>query len=186
MSSLIPSNPQKSSDPQRSGGFTLLELIIVIAILAILSVAVVLVINPAETLARARDSQRLSDLAAIKTSIGLYLVEVSGPDLSGGDDTRCVGRSTRAASTSARIFYSIAESDINLTFDTDLMGDVGADAPGGADWLDMCGISVHTFRVRPQRLKKRQHSSRTETVRLFSWMWETMLEVGLEVTRPYF
>ncbi|MBI4134088.1 MAG: prepilin-type N-terminal cleavage/methylation domain-containing protein [Candidatus Terrybacteria bacterium] len=65
-------------------GFTLLELIIVIAILAILSVAVILVINPAETLARARDSQRFSDLAAIKSSIGLYLSQVSPPDMDGG------------------------------------------------------------------------------------------------------
>jgi prepilin-type N-terminal cleavage/methylation domain-containing protein len=74
-------------------GFTLLELIIVIAILAILSVAVILVINPAETLARARDSQRLSDLAAMKSAIGLYLAEdATSPDLN--DAGACDGSIT--------------------------------------------------------------------------------------------
>src|SRR3989344_5439320 len=68
-------------------GFTLLELIIVIAILAILSVAVILVINPAETLARARDSQRFSDLAAVKASLGLYLSQVPSPDMEDGAGT---------------------------------------------------------------------------------------------------
>ena len=72
---------QKANPKKASRGFTLLELIIVIAILAILSVAVVLVINPAETLARARDSQRLSDLSAVKSSLGLYLAEAADPQL---------------------------------------------------------------------------------------------------------
>jgi prepilin-type N-terminal cleavage/methylation domain-containing protein len=40
-------------------GFTLIELLIVIAILAILATAVVLVLNPAQILAQARDAQRI-------------------------------------------------------------------------------------------------------------------------------
>ena len=39
-------------------GFTLLELLIVIAIIAILSVVLVIVLNPAETLRKSRDAQR--------------------------------------------------------------------------------------------------------------------------------
>ena len=54
-------------------GFTLLELLIVIAILASLATIVVVVLNPAETMKKARDVQRISDLATLKTSIGLYL-----------------------------------------------------------------------------------------------------------------
>src|SRR3989344_7632899 len=84
-------------------GFTLLELIIVIAILAILSVAVILVINPAETLARARDSQRLSDLAAVKSAIGLYLAEVTPADLDAGV-TACLNQTA----INAQITYSNA------------------------------------------------------------------------------
>ena len=54
-------------------GFTLIELLIVIAILAILATTVVLVLNPAQILAQARDSQRISDLSSIKSAIALYL-----------------------------------------------------------------------------------------------------------------
>ena len=56
-------------------GFTLLELLIVIGILAILSTTVVLVINPAELLRRARDSQRISDLNTLKSAITLFIAE---------------------------------------------------------------------------------------------------------------
>jgi prepilin-type N-terminal cleavage/methylation domain-containing protein len=60
-------------------GFTLIELLVVIAILAILSVAVVLVLNPAELLRQSRDSTRISDLATINSSIGLFLADVRNP-----------------------------------------------------------------------------------------------------------
>ena len=58
-------------------GFTLIELVIVIAILAILAAVVILSINPAQLLAQARDSQRLSDLTSIKAAIALYLATAS-------------------------------------------------------------------------------------------------------------
>jgi len=57
-------------------GFTLLELLIVIGILAILSTTMLLVINPAEMLRKARDSQRISDLNTLKTAIAMYLTDV--------------------------------------------------------------------------------------------------------------
>jgi len=58
-------------------GFTLLELLIVIGILAILSTTMILVINPAELLKKARDSQRMSDLGTVKTAIAYYLTNAS-------------------------------------------------------------------------------------------------------------
>lgn len=57
------------------GGFTLVELLIVIAILAILAAAVVIVLNPSELMAQARDAQRTTDVKAIKESIGLLIVD---------------------------------------------------------------------------------------------------------------
>ncbi len=70
-------------------GFTLLELLIVIGILAILATVSILVINPAELLRRSRDSQRISDLSTIKSAIGLYLTDVSSPDLDHVTATTC-------------------------------------------------------------------------------------------------
>ncbi len=66
-------------------GFTLIELLIVIAILAILATAVVLVLNPAQILAQARDSQRISDLSSVKSAIALYLATTtSTPTMTAG------------------------------------------------------------------------------------------------------
>ena len=68
-------------------GFTLLELLIVIGILAILSTTMIIVINPAEMLKKARDSQRISDLSTVKSAIAMYLTDVSNPDLDGNTST---------------------------------------------------------------------------------------------------
>ena len=58
-------------------GFTLIELLVVIAIIAILAVVVVLTLNPAELLRQARDSNRVSDFATLKSAIGLYSEDVA-------------------------------------------------------------------------------------------------------------
>jgi len=68
-------------------GFTLLELLIVIGILAILSTTIVLVINPAELLRKARDSQRISDLNTLKTAIAYYITETTSPSIGTTNNT---------------------------------------------------------------------------------------------------
>jgi prepilin-type N-terminal cleavage/methylation domain-containing protein len=68
----------------QSKGFTLLELLIVIAILAVLSATAMIILNPAELLRKSRDSQRISDLRTIKTAIGYYVVSTSSPFIGGG------------------------------------------------------------------------------------------------------
>lgn len=60
-------------------GFTLVELLIVIGILAVLAAAVVVVLNPAELLAQARDSQRMQDLASVHSALSLYSVSTTSP-----------------------------------------------------------------------------------------------------------
>ncbi len=68
-------------------GFTLIELLIVIAIIAILSVVVILSLNPVELLRQARDSNRISDMATLRSAISLYLVDVSSTAI--GTSTVC-------------------------------------------------------------------------------------------------
>ncbi len=80
-------------------GFTLIELLVVIAILAILSVVVILTINPAQMLRQARDSQRVSDMATLKSAISLYLVDQTSPIM--GTSTWCYMSSATAATTTA-------------------------------------------------------------------------------------
>lgn len=62
-------------------GFTLLELLIVIAVVAALSAVVILVLNPAELLRQARDSNRVADLTALKKALSLFLLDVPGGSL---------------------------------------------------------------------------------------------------------
>lgn len=68
-------------------GFTLIELIIVIAVIAILATTVILVINPVTILQEARDSQRIADVSQMNSALGLYLATVSSPNL--GDSAKC-------------------------------------------------------------------------------------------------
>src|SRR3989344_1729262 len=81
----------------RRRGFTLLELIVVIAILAVLAVAVVVVLNPAQLLARSRDSTRLTDLGALRDAINLVQTMEGGildPDGPSYTDS-CSGESSQ-------------------------------------------------------------------------------------------
>jgi len=62
-------------------GFTLIELLIVIGILAVLATVVVLVLNPAQLFAQARDSRRVEDLNNVRSAINFYLTTVSSPSM---------------------------------------------------------------------------------------------------------
>jgi prepilin-type N-terminal cleavage/methylation domain-containing protein len=81
-------------------GFTLIELLIVIAIVAVLAVVVILTLNPAELLKQARDSNRVSDMATLKSAISLYLADVQSPNL--GTASNCyLSTPTGTATTTA-------------------------------------------------------------------------------------
>ena len=77
-----------------SKGFTLLELIIVIGILAILGTVSVLVLNPAQLFAQARDTTRIQDLQTMNSALGLYVSSVSSPSL--GATANCFVQPTEA------------------------------------------------------------------------------------------
>jgi len=72
-------------------GFTLVELMIVIAILAILAAIVIFALNPAELFRRARDSQRMSDIRVLSSAISYYLADATTPILDGSTNTLCTG-----------------------------------------------------------------------------------------------
>lgn len=75
-------------------GFTLLELLIVIAVIAVLSAILIFILDPTETLSKSRDAQRISDLGSLKTALGIYLTTVNGAQLDGITGTRqdkCLG-----------------------------------------------------------------------------------------------
>lgn len=84
-------------------GFTLLELLIVIGILAVLATAAVLVLNPAELLKQARDSTRVADLNSLHRTIGLYLTTVKSPAMDNNN-----GHCANVLSTDRRVYSNLA------------------------------------------------------------------------------
>lgn len=78
-------------------GFTLVELLVVIAIIGILVVAVMVVMNPLEMLRKSRDTTRLTDLNNLQQAINIAVQESS----KSGDQVLCVGGMTAGACTGA-------------------------------------------------------------------------------------
>jgi prepilin-type N-terminal cleavage/methylation domain-containing protein len=63
---------------KKTKGFTLMEVIIVVAIIAILASAVLVALNPAKNLRDARNATRWSQMNAIANSVYSYVIENEG------------------------------------------------------------------------------------------------------------
>lgn len=114
-----------------SKGFTLLELLIVIAIIAVLSVVLIIVINPAETLKKSRDAQRISDLSTMKTAIGIFTTSTSTVYLAGSaSNAGCkTGGGAGSYGASSKLYYSLPSG--SAITDTSLDGGTGSQPAAG-------------------------------------------------------
>ncbi|QQR65036.1 type II secretion system protein [Candidatus Kaiserbacteria bacterium] len=62
----------------RHGGFTLIEVLIVIGIIAVLAATVLVAINPSRQFAQANNTQRASNINAILNAVGQYTLDNKG------------------------------------------------------------------------------------------------------------
>ena len=127
-----------------NSGFTLLELLIVIGIIAILSVALVLVINPSEVLKKGRDSQRMSDLATLKTALGLHLTNTSSPKMAGTTNTGCKGTtsSTTWQLATDQIYYSYPSDSPGSTMSAKNLDSVTFTGTGGSFQVTKANLNL--------------------------------------------
>jgi type IV pilus assembly protein PilA len=63
---------------QHKGGFTLIEILIVIGIIAVLATIVLVAVNPARQFAQANNAHRSSDINALLNAVGQYIVDSKG------------------------------------------------------------------------------------------------------------
>lgn len=69
----------RSATLEKSGaGFTLIEILVVIGIIAVLAAIVLIAINPSRQFAQARNAQRTSDASAILNAVGQYIADNKG------------------------------------------------------------------------------------------------------------
>lgn len=82
------------SPTKRARGFTLIEILVVIGLIAILAAIVLIAINPARQFAQARNSQRVSNVNTILNAIGQHIADNKGVGL---NTTNCTSLTTGSA-----------------------------------------------------------------------------------------
>lgn len=143
---------------KKNQGFTLIEILVVIGIIAILAAIVIIAINPARQFAQARNTQRTANVNAILNAIGQFTADNKGvlpdeiddtagsfqdiSDVDGADANLCDGTDSELVPTylPAMLYDPLADVDADCSnYDTGYTVDKDANeritvcAPNAAD-----------------------------------------------------
>ncbi|HEY4503302.1 MAG TPA: type II secretion system protein, partial [Candidatus Paceibacterota bacterium] len=108
----------------KNQGFTLIEILVVIGIVAILAAIVIVAINPARQFAQARNTQRTSNVGTILNAIGQNLADNKGV-------FTCTGVGTPISSTATDIGTASANIDLGCLVPTYIPSQIPFDPNGG-------------------------------------------------------
>ena len=120
---------------KKARGFTLIEILIVIGIIAILAAIVVVAINPARQFAQARNTQRQSNVETILNAVGQNIIDNKGI-------FTCAG----VTITSATSIIGTSGADLgSCLVPTYIATGIPADPVGGTDADTKYAISVDSL-----------------------------------------
>jgi prepilin-type N-terminal cleavage/methylation domain-containing protein len=89
-------NPElTNANLEKAKGFTLIEVLISVSIVALIATTLIIATNPNEIFKQARDSRRMADLTALSTAISLYVNSGSSINMDGQGGITCKGGSNQ-------------------------------------------------------------------------------------------
>jgi type IV pilus assembly protein PilA len=113
-------------------GFTLIEILVVIGLIALLAAVVIIAINPARQFAQGRNSQRVSNVNAILNAIGQRIADNKGM-FRDSADTVCLVDLPSASST-AQVIAQSGGVDLRPCISPTYIPEIPVDPADGAVW----------------------------------------------------
>lgn len=125
-----------NTSSQNNSGFTLIEILLAIGLLAALATIVLIAVNPSRQFAQLRNTQRASDLNALLNAIGQRSVENRGQLNCAGVTIPSVNPvpAPLLATTGANISSTAGDMDIRTCLVPAYISELPVDPTNGAAW----------------------------------------------------